>query len=507
MACDQETGFGSRPGESAGRAPWAALMAFALALFTIMALVLSGASSAHADDNPGGDSPVAGRTFRVATDTTFAPFEFRDSSGQMVGIDMDLMREIAKREGFDVEIQSLGFNAALQALSSNQVDAVIAGMSITDQRRQVYDFTDPYFQSGVQMAVAKSNEDVHSYDDLRGKTVVVKTGSEGEAYAKSIQEQYGFKLDGVDQSATMYEKVKSGNAVAVIDDYPVLAYGIAQNNGLKTVTDKVPGGDYAVAVNKGMNTEFVDAFNRGLASIRQDGEYQRIIDHYLADPEANAAGQGGLLQLAKQAFPALMLGLRNTVIITLISFVVAMVLGFGFGLMRVGTSRVLDWIAKIYVGIFRGTPLLVWAFFFYFGVPQLIGHPVNIWIAGVLTLALNSGAYITEIIRGAVGSVDPGQLEAARSLGLGYGKSMQRVVMPQAVKIATPSLINQLVIMVKDSSLLLAIGFGELLYQGQQIYAANFRVTETLLLVAIIYLVAITLLTWLANVIDRRINR
>jgi glutamine transport system permease protein len=202
-----------------------------------------------------------------------------------------------------------------------------------------------------------------------------------------------------------------------------------------------------------------------------------------------------------------MLGLRNTVLITLMSFGVAMVLGFLFGLMRVSKHRWLDGIARVYVAVFRGTPLLVWAFFFYFGVPQLIGHPVNIWVAGVLTLSLNAGAYITEIIRGAVQSVDPGQLEAARSLGLGYRVSMRRVVVPQAVKIATPSLINQMVIMIKDSSLLLAIGFAELLYQGQQIYAANFRVTETLLLVAIIYFVAISLLTWLANVIDRRINR
>lgn len=485
---------------------WAALLALMLTLITALATVLP-AGSVHADENTDANSPVAGQTFRIATDTTFAPFEFRDSTGEMIGIDIDLMRAIAEREGFTVQIQSLGFNAALQALSANQVDAVIAGMSITDARKQVYDFTDSYFQSGVQRAIAKDNTEITSYDDLAGKTVVVKTGSEGETYAKSIQAQYGFEVDSVDQSSTMYETVKSGNAVAVIDDYPVLAYGIAQNNGLKTVTDKVPGGDYGVAVNKGMNADFVTAFNAGLASLKADGTYQSILDKYLADPSANASGQGSFLQLAQQAFPALMIGLRNTLVITAVSFAVAMVLGFAFGLLRVGKSRLLNGVAKVFVAVFRGTPLLVWAFFFYFGVPQLIGRPVNIWVAGVLTLALNSGAYITEIVRGAVKSVDPGQLEAARSLGLGYGKSMQRVVLPQAVKIATPSLINQLVIMLKDSSLLLAIGFGELLYQGQQIYAANFRVTETLLLVAIIYFVAISLLTWLANVVDRRINR
>ncbi|GAA3941923.1 amino acid ABC transporter substrate-binding protein/permease [Pseudoclavibacter caeni] len=484
-----------------------AIVALVVALIAMLTVVLP-TSSARADEQPTDpSSPVAGQTFRIATDTTFAPFEYRDASGELVGIDMDLIRDIAAREGFEVEIQSLGFNAALQALSANQVDAVIAGMSITDERRQVYDFTDSYFQSGVQMAIAESDDEIHSYDDLNGRIVAVKTGSEGEKYAKSIQGQYGFTIDAVDQSSTMYEKVKSGNAAAVIDDYPVLAYGIAQGNGLKTVTDKVPGGDYAMAVGRGTNADLVTAFNRGLASMKADGSYDQLIDSYLADPSSRGGAQGGFWQLARQAFPALMLGLRNTVLITLMSFGVAMVLGFLFGLMRVSEHRWLDGIARVYVAVFRGTPLLVWAFFFYFGVPQLIGHPVNIWVAGVLTLSLNAGAYITEIIRGAVQSVDPGQLEAARSLGLGYRVSMRRVVVPQAVKIATPSLINQMVIMIKDSSLLLAIGFAELLYQGQQIYAANFRVTETLLLVAIIYFVAISLLTWLANVIDRRINR
>lgn len=103
--------------------------------------------------------------------------------------------------------------------------------------------------------------------------------------------------------------------------------------------------------------------------------------------------------------------------------------------------------------------------------------------------------------------MDPGQLEASRSLGLGYGKSMQKVVIPQAFKMMTPSLINQLIISLKDSSLLLAIGFTELLYQGQQIYAANFRVTETLLIVGIIYFIAIMALTKLANYADRRFNK
>ncbi|MGP5044939.1 amino acid ABC transporter substrate-binding protein/permease [Glutamicibacter ardleyensis] len=464
-----------------------------------MALV-AGAPGALAQ----GNESVDGQTYVVGTDTTFAPFEFR-KDGKLTGIDMDLLNTIAKDQGFNVEIRSLGFSAALQALSSNQVDGVIAGMSITDERKEIYDFSEPYFESGIQMAVDRDDEAVKGYEDLKGKTVVAKTGSEGETYAKSIANEYGFKVKSLDQSATMYESVKAGSAVAVFDDYPVLAYGIAQNNGLKTVTDKVPGGSYGFAVNKGENTALLAAFNDGLAELKANGEYDKILNTYLADP--SEAVPSNFFDLVAKSLPALMTGLGNTLLVTAISFAVAMMLGLAFGLMKISGNIVVRGISTSFVNIFRGTPLLLWAFMFYFGLPQLTGWDVSIWVAGVLTLSLNSAAYIAEIVRGGIQSVDPGQLEASRSLGLGYGKSMQKVVVPQAFKMMTPSLINQLIIMLKDSSLLLAIGFGELLYQGQQIYAANFRVTETLIIVGFIYFVAIMALTKLANFADRRFNK
>lgn len=494
--------------------PLRSLAAFFAAFLALSAVLLGSTSAsaaplAHTNNAPGSvavvTSSVSGKTYVIGTDTTFAPFEFRDSSGEMTGIDMDLIRAIGKDQGFNVEIRSLGFNAALQALSSNQVDGVIAGMSITDERKKIYDFSEPYFESGVQMAVAAGNNDIKTYEDLKGKTVVAKTGAEGETFAKSIASKYGFTVQSLDQSATMYESVKSGNAVAVFDDYPVLAYGIAQGNGLKTVTEKEAGGSYGFAVNKGKNPELLAAFNDGLAKLKANGEYQQILDKYLAAPKNTSSGS--FWDLLTQAFPALMKGLGNTLLVTAVSFVFAMILGLLFGFMKVSNNIVLRGIATTFVNVFRGTPLLVWAFFFYFGIPQITGQPINIWVAGILTLALNSGAYVAEIVRGAIQSVDPGQLEAARSLGLGYGKSMQRVVVPQAFKIMTPSLINQLIIMLKDSSLLLAIGFAELLYQAQQIYAANFRVTEVLIIVAVIYFVAIFLLTKLANYADRKFNR
>ncbi|MHA7306451.1 amino acid ABC transporter substrate-binding protein/permease [Arthrobacter sp. TMN-49] len=448
---------------------------------------------------------VKGKTFSIATDTTFAPFEFRDGSGELVGIDMDLIRAIAKDQGFEVDIKSLGFDAALQALQSNQVAGVIAGMSITDERKKIFDFSAPYFDSGVQMAVAKNDQDIKSYAELSGKTVTAKRGSEGETFANSIKDQYGFTVKALADSATMYDDVKAGNSVAVFDDYPVLAYGVGQNNGLKIVTEKEQGSSYGFAVNKGANAELLSAFDTGLANLKASGEYDQILDKYLA--KAESTEQGGFFELVKDSFPALMKGLWLTIVATVLSLAIALVLGVLLGFCKVSESKILRGIATTYVAIFRGTPLLVQAFFFYFGLPQMTGQPIDVLTAGVLTLSLNAGAYMTEIVRGGIQSVDSGQLEASRSLGLGYVTSMRRVVVPQAVKIMTPSFINQFVITLKDTSLLAVIGFAELTYQGQQIYASNFRTGETLLIVAAMYFIVITLLTQLSNVLDRKFNK
>lgn len=478
------------------------------ALLAVLGLLLAvlfstGTAAAGASESEGERT-----TYTIGTDSTFAPFEFRGPDGELTGIDVDLMEAIAERRGFEVEWESIGFNAALQALSSNQVDGVIAGMGITDERRQIYDFSDPYFTSELQLAVPEGNEEIASWEDLEGKTVAVKSGSLSEDEAKKKQEEIDFEITSLDQSTTMVQTVKSGNADALMDDRPVLAYGVTQGSGLKLVAEPIDTGDYGFAVNKDMNGELLAEFDAGLAELKESGEYDEIVAEYLGDASGDGTPEPpSFFEMLGQIMPALLKGLQNTLLVTGIAFTVAMVLGLAIGFMKISGNALLRGIANVFINVFRGTPLLVWAFFFYFGLPGLIGVSVNIWVAGVLTLALNGAAYIAEIVRGGIQSVDVGQSEAARSLGLGYSATMRRVVLPQAFTIMTPSLINQLIIMLKDSSLLLAIGFTELLYQAQQVYASNFRVTEVLLIVAAIYFAAIWLLTQLANVVERKINK
>lgn len=446
-----------------------------------------------------------GKTYEIATDITFAPFEFQDVDGEFVGIDIELLNAIAKDQGFNVKIKPLGFNAAVQALESKQVDGVIAGMSITDEREKKFDFSDPYFESGVVMATAEGNDEIKSYEDLKGKRVAIKTGTEGASFANSIKDKYGFKTVTYDDSANMYDDVKTGNSAAVFDDYPVLAYGITQGNGLQLVTDKEKGGSYGFAVAKGQNPELIKQFNAGLANLKESGEYQDIMDKYLK-VEKNTESDDGFFGLLKSSFPSLFKGLQMTLLLTVVSLIFASILGIIFGLLRVAKNKGLRAIGTIYVDIFRGTPLIVQAFFIYFGIPAALDFRISAITAGLITLSLNAGAYMAEIVRGGIESVDKGQMEAARSLGLPYKKAMAKVILPQAIRLMIPSIINQFIITLKDTSILSIIGINELTQSGKIIIARNLESFQMWLIVGIMYFIIIMILTKVSNRMERKIQ-
>lgn len=474
------------------------LYAFLSLLILMAAGIPYGTASAAAE-------PASGKVYQIGTDVTFAPFEFQDASGNFVGIDMDLLDAIAKDQNFQYEIKPLGFNAAVQALEARQVDGVIAGMSITEERKQKFDFSDPYFKSGVVMAIRKDEESIKGYEDLRGKKVAVKTGTEGYSFAESISAKHGFTIVPFDDSAQMYEDVKTGNSVACFDDYPVLAYGVKQNNGLKIVTKMVPGASYGFAVSKGQNQELLQKFNAGLINLRNSGEFDRIQEKYVGENAPSPANQSRL-GLVMESLPYLLKGLGKTLLLTIVSLFFAFFIGLIFGFMKVGRNKWLRGIATVFVDIFRGIPLLVLAFFIYFGIPQAFGFTMSPLVAAVLTLSLNAGAYVTEIIRGGIQSIDPGQLEAARSLGLPYRKAMMKIIIPQAVKIMIPTFINQMVITLKDTSILSVIGMVELTQSGKIIIARTFASFDIWLTVAIMYLIVITALTKIADRLERKVR-
>ncbi|MDN8589002.1 amino acid ABC transporter substrate-binding protein/permease [Paenibacillus sp. 11B] len=471
-------------------------------VLSLILLLVAGLSGWSGDANANSNS---GKTYVIGTDITFAPFEYQDENGDYVGIDMDLLDAIAKDQNFNYEIKALGFNAAVQALESNQVDGVIAGMSITDERKQKFDFSEPYYQSGVVMGISANNDTVKSYEDLRGKKVAVKTGTEGYSFAESISSKYGFTIVPFDDSSQMYDDVKTGNSVACFEDEPVLRFGVNQNNGLKIVTDREDGASYGFAVSKGKNQELLKMFNEGLTNIKVSGEYERIKEKYLG--ENSLVATQSRWELIQKSLPSLFKGLGNTLLYTIVSLFFAFIIGLIFGFMKVGQNKFLRGVATVFVDIFRGIPLIVLAFFIYFGIPQAMGFTMPLFLAAILTLSLNAGAYVTEIIRGGIQSIDRGQMEAARSLGLPYRKAMIKIVIPQAIRVMIPSFINQMVITLKDTSILSVIGLVELTQSGKIVIARTFASFDIWLTVAVMYLIVIITLTKIADYLEVKVRR
>ena len=209
----------------------------------------------------------------------------------------------------------------------------------------------------------------------------------------------------------------------------------------------------------------------------------------------------------------LLQAMGQTLLLALCGLLFACILGLIFGMFSVVKNKPLNIISLIFVNVIRGVPMIVLAFFVYFGMPYLFNNilgfsevTLTALQAGTICLALNCGAYMAEIIRAGIQSVDKGQMEAARSLGLPYWRAMQRVVLPQAIRTMIPSIVNQFIITLKDTSILSVIGFPELVNTAKNVQANTFLSFQTWAIVGIMYLIVITLLSVLAKYLERRLN-
>jgi polar amino acid transport system substrate-binding protein len=178
----------------------------------------------------------------------------------------------------------MDFGRIIPAMQANQLDVAIAGMSITDERKKVVDFSTPYFDAGLTVVVKEDNSSIKSVEDLKGKKVAVKKGTTGAKYATDNAEKLGITVVQFNDSPAMFQEVSNGNADALIEDYPVISYAIAQKDlGLKIVGDRLNGDQYGIAVLKGENADLLKKINTGLAELKKDGTYDKIIKTYLGE--------------------------------------------------------------------------------------------------------------------------------------------------------------------------------------------------------------------------------
>ncbi|MBT2647295.1 transporter substrate-binding domain-containing protein [Bacillus sp. ISL-34] len=252
-----------------------------LSMFLILTIFISACGTN--EEKNAGEEKKPEKVYKVGVDTTYPPFEFKEGN-EYKGIDIELINAIAKDQDFKIKLSPMDFGGIIPAMQANQLDVAIAGMSITEERKKVVDFSTPYFDAGLTIVVKKDNTNTKTVKDLKGKTIAVKKGTTGAKYAQDNATELGIKVVQFNDSPAMFQEVANGNADALIEDYPVISYAIAQKDlGLKIVGDRLNGDKYGIAVLKGQNEDLLKKINDGLANLKKDGTYDEIIKTYLGE--------------------------------------------------------------------------------------------------------------------------------------------------------------------------------------------------------------------------------
>jgi ABC-type amino acid transport/signal transduction systems, periplasmic component/domain len=254
----------------------------AIAILTVLLLsMFTGCSKGGSTASSG--TSAKDKTYLIACDAKYAPFSFEDN-GKYKGIDVELIDAISKIEGFKYELKPMDFSGIIPAIVSGQIDGSIAGMNITEKRKESVDFSDGYIKAASSIVVNKNNTDINKLDDLKGKTAAVKKGTTGAAFAEDNQQKYGLKISYYDDSPSMFKAVENGNADFLVEDYPVISYEIKvdPNSKLRVGVAEIGEVPYdGFAVKKGANQDLLKMFNEGLKKIKDNGIYDKIVGQYL----------------------------------------------------------------------------------------------------------------------------------------------------------------------------------------------------------------------------------
>jgi His/Glu/Gln/Arg/opine family amino acid ABC transporter permease subunit len=440
---------------------------------------------------------------RVGIDATYPPFDIAEG-GEFSGFDVDIARAIARELGVQAELVNSSFDGVFPALQNGTFDVVISAVTITPERQATMLFSDPYIAAGQQV-VARKDSALATLDDLAGTTVGVQINTTAQF---AMEKRAGVALAKYNTIDLALLDLQNGRIDAVASDGPVLRYMIQRAfPTLKTVGAEYTDEEFGVVLAKGSD-DLRRAVNAALWRIQDRGEYSTIYTAWFGAEATARTGDGRASplfdpRLVASTWRFFLRGVWMTAVMALTSLLLGLPCGLALALARVQGSPLVAVPAAAYVEVMRGTPLLVQILFVYFVLPT-VGVSLSAQTSGILALTLNASAYISEVIRAGIVSIDAGQMEAARTLGMTYWQAMRRIILPQTFRRVVPPLTNEGIALLKDSSLVSVIGLTELARTGQELasrYAAPLTIWP---LVALLYLALTFPLTRVAEHLERR---
>ncbi|GAA3026085.1 ABC transporter substrate-binding protein/permease [Tetragenococcus solitarius] len=456
-------------------------------------------------------------TLTVGTSADNPPKEYiRMNNGQeeIVGFDIDIAERIAEELGVDLEITNMKFDGLIPSVQEGEFDMALAGFNPTPEREKVVSFSDSYHDLPFVILTTKDKEDTFtSIDSLADKEVAAQKGSTQE----TILNDYIGHARPV-ALGKLPEVIAEINAGTV--DAGVVGY-LSARNYLDTYPNLVVAGiDIEVPEEETAQTiafpkesqALITKVNQIIAEMQENGEIEDLLEKNIKEAKAGDIDSRNTLEIYG---PLFLKGAATTIGVAFVCVIVGTLLGIFVAMLRLSPNKIINTIAFFYIQVLRGTPALLQVFIFYFGLSAILTIPaIHVWdinlarlIPGCIALAINSSAYVAEIIRSGINAVDKGQTEAGYSLGLNRRTTMKEIILPQAIRNILPALGNEFVSMIKETSLLSVIAVSELMFVADTVKAATYKTMESLFIAAVIYFMITWFVSWLVSLLEKRLER
>ncbi len=474
-------------------------------------LALAGCSTGTADSTLGQVKDTG--ILRVGTEGTYSPFSYHDpGTNELTGYDIEVVTAVAAKLGAKPQFVEAPFDALFASLTSRRFDIVANQVTKNPEREATYALSQPYTVSDGVIITRSDDSSITQLSDLKGKTTAQSSTSNWSGVAKEA----GAKVQAVEGFTQAVSLVKQQRVDATVNDnLAALQYFSTTGDTSVKIAAKTGDTSEQVFAMRQDDGELRNAVNQALADLRADGTLASISQKYFkqdvsqgdAGPEqaGPAAKRQSNWELIKDtAGPMALAALKATIPLTIISFAIGLVIALVIALMRLSSVPVVSQIARFYISLIRGTPLLVQLFLIFYGLPQLGLSP---FVAAIIAFSLNVGGYGAEIIRSAIISVPRGQWEAASTIGMGYSTTLRRVILPQATRTAVPPLSNTLISLVKDTSLASVVLVTELFRVAQIAAAPTFRFFALYGLAALYYWVICLVLSFAQGRLENRLER
>ncbi len=478
---------------------------------------------------------------RVGMEAAYAPFNWTqedDSNGAVPiegtnqyanGYDVQIAKKIAESLDKEVLVVKTSWTGLIPALTSGKIDMIVAGMSPTEERKQEIAFSDSYYTSNPVIVVTKSGDfaDATSIADFAGARLTSQQG----VYLYDLIDQ----IDGAEKEtamgdfAQMRQALESGVIDGYISERPDATSAEKANSNFKMIAFSEGKGfttsesDTAIAVGlRKDDTETLTTINEVLATISEEERLALMDEMIDSQPVEDTAEEDegnfftDMWSIVQANWKQFLRGTGVTLLISIVGTLVGLLIGLLIGVYRTAPTaanqvlallqKAFGWLLNVYIAVFRGTPMIVQAMVIYYGTAQAFGLSLDRTAAAIFIVSINTGAYMSEIVRGGIFAVDKGQFEAATALGFTHWQTMRKIVLPQVIRNILPATGNEFVINIKDTSVLNVISVVELYFSGNTVATQNYQYFQTFTVIAIIYFILTFTVTQILRFVERRFD-